>query len=61
MVAPSHPGANWSSAEWQRHRAEVAQAERARLARYYAEAGRREEERQNADERERFARSQRRG
>jgi hypothetical protein len=52
MQAPAHPGADWAA--HQRARDEAARAEREKLARYHAEAGRREEERQNREERERF-------
>jgi hypothetical protein len=54
MGAPAHPGADW--AEWQRRRAEAVRAEQERLARYYEQAGRQQEARQNAEERARFGR-----
>jgi signal transduction histidine kinase len=57
MAAPAHPGAAWASDEWQRRRAEAARAEQQRQAEYYANLTRQQEERQNREERERFAQS----
>ena len=54
MIAP-HPGAAWSSPENQQQRREEALRERQRMADYYAELTKTQEERQNAEERERAA------
>jgi hypothetical protein len=35
MGAPAHPGADWASDDWQRHRAEAARAEQQRQAEFY--------------------------
>jgi len=54
MMAPSHGGANWSSAaELARRRAAI-EADQARSAAYHEQAAKDEEERINREERERF-------
>jgi hypothetical protein len=61
MAVPALPGANWASEDWQRLRAEAVRREQQRHAEYYRNLTKQQEARQNAEERERFAQSQRRG
>lgn len=51
MVVP-HPGANWSSADVQAQRRAEAEKEQARIADFYAEQTKTQEERQNREQRE---------
>jgi hypothetical protein len=55
MTVPSHPGSDWGSAEVRAQRRKVVEAEQAGIARHMAEATQQQEDRLNAEARERAA------
>jgi hypothetical protein len=59
MVAPYHPGARWAEPEVQARRRAEAEKQQREIAEHYARMSREQEDRQNAEEKERFAASRR--
>ena len=53
MIPPVHPGPNWAAADVQQRRVAEIAKEQKRLGDYYADATAKQEQRQNAEERER--------